>query len=145
WGADGRAHPTELETADAGLVVGALLDAPLLWRWDVSARFKVFLGGGVAFLPRLTFRTPDSRSPEDIRRIGAWFYRGLRWVYPSAQVRLSYVLQERLVFEFATRGYLPWFNAFDPEAPSFLDHAKLGVSMGMRIELRELAEDGSRP
>lgn len=136
WGADLRAHPTELETADAGLVIGALLDAPVLWRWEISDRFEALLGGGAALAIRATFRTADSGSAEDIRSIGTWFYQKLRWFYPGAQVRLSYRLQERFTFEFVIRGFLPLFNVLDPDAPSFFDHGMLHAAMGMRIKLR---------
>ena len=136
WGADLRAHPTELETSDAGLVIGAILDAPVFWRWDISERFQAFLGGGAALVIRATFRTSDTGSVQDVQSIGLWFYQKLRWFYPSAQIRLSYRLQERFTFELSTRAFLPLFNAIDPDAPSFLDHAMLNVSMGMRIKLR---------
>lgn len=136
WGADDRAHPTELETADAGFVVGAILDAPVLWRWEIADRFEAHLGAGGSLIIRATFRTADSGSVEDVRSIGAWFYQGLRWFYPNAQVRLSYRLQERFTFEFVLRGFLPLFNALDPDAPTFFDHAMLSAAMGMRIKLR---------
>ncbi len=135
WGLDDRAHPTELETADAGFVVGAILDAPVFWRWEISDRFDAHLGAGGSLVIRATFRTADSTAG-DVRSIGAWFYQGLRWFYPNAQVRLSYHLQERFTFEFVLRGFLPLFNAWDPDAPSFFDHAMLNAAMGMRIKFR---------
>lgn len=135
WGADLRAHPTELETADAGLVVGALLDVPVFWRWEISDRFEALLGGGGSLVLRAAFRTADSGSVEDIRSIGAWFYQGLRFFYPNAQVRLAYRLQERFTFEIVLRGFLPLFNAWDPDAPSFFDHAMLNAAMGLRVRL----------
>jgi hypothetical protein len=135
WGADNRAHPTELETADAGFVVGAILDAPVFWRWEIADRLNAHFGAGGSLVIRATFRTEGSAA-EDVRSIGAWFYQGLRWFYPNAQVRLSYSLQERFTFEFVLRGFLPLFNVLDPDAPSFFDHAMLNAAMGMRIRLR---------
>ncbi|NLJ46138.1 MAG: hypothetical protein GX430_06220 [Treponema sp.] len=131
WGADLRAHPTELETADAAFVLGAILDAPVLWRVNLSDRFDLLVGGGGALVLRAAFG-----SSGDVPSIGTWFYRGLRWFYPDAQVRLAYRLQEKFTFEFIVRGFLPLFNALDPDAPSFFDHAMLNAGMGMRIKLR---------
>lgn len=131
WGADLRAHPTELETADAAFVLGAILDAPVLWRLKISDRFDLLMGGGGSLVLRAAVG-----SSEDVRSVGAWFYQGLRWFYPDAQLRLSYRLQERFTFEFIIRGFLPLFNAWDPDAPSFLDQALLSAAMGMRIKLR---------
>lgn len=135
WGLDDRAHPTELETAEAAFVIGALLDAPVFWHWDISDRFQTMFGAGAAIVIRAAFRSSGASDSAEIQNIGRWFYQKLRWFYPSIQAHISYRLQERFTFELATRAFLPLFNVLDSEAPSFFDHSMINITMGMRIKL----------
>jgi len=134
--ADGRAHPTEIETAAAAFVLGAILDAPVLMHWDFNERLQGMFGLGGSIILRAAFPASDDSSTSDVQAIGGWFYQKLRWFYPNAQLRLYYKLQEKFTFEFMTRAFLPLFNVLDPEAPSFWDHSMINLTMGMRIKLR---------
>ena len=135
WGTDGRAHLVEGEYAESAFVLGALLDAPVFFRWSFAQNLEGMFGLGGAVVLRAAFLASGSDESTDVRSIGSWFYRKMRWIYPNAQFRLSYRLQEKFTFEFMTRGFLPLFNALDSEAPSFWDHAMLDITMGMRIKL----------
>jgi hypothetical protein len=136
WGTDDRAHLVEIEANESALVVGAILDAPVLWRYDFSPRFWCKLGLGGAVVVRAAFLASGSgASDSEVQDIGFWFYKKLRWFYPDAQVRIAYQLQEKFTFEFTARGFLPLFNVLDSEAPSFWDQGMIDITMGMRIKL----------
>ena len=136
WGSDERAHPTEMETAQAALVLGAILDAPVFYTWDFSESLQGMVGGGGAVILRAAFRASGSDSDTPVSEIGSWFYKKLRWFYPSTQFKLAYRLQEKFTFEFSARWFVPLFNVLDPEAPSFFDHSMIDLTLGMRIKLR---------
>ncbi|HUX13689.1 MAG TPA: hypothetical protein VMW87_11720 [Spirochaetia bacterium] len=130
--ASGKVVPTQIETANAVLMIGALLSAPVSYTWDLNSSLSISAGASPSFLfriPTLSYGTPDRSA------ITSYMYQSLRFFYPEVQGSLLYKFQKTFQFGIALRGLFPIFHLWDGESMPIWDQMMVSGTLFLRFLL----------
>lgn len=105
--AGGRAYPAEIENRTA-LVFSFLIDTPAVF-YARSGNSTFSFGLGLSLLARIGFLTDGVPASEadDVGRINSFFYSGLRFLYPSAQLAYDFALESGIKAGVILKARLP--------------------------------------
>ncbi len=128
----GKVVPTQIESANAVLMLNALVSLPFLLTWDVGSSLSISAG----ISPSLLFRIPTlSYGNPDRGAITSYMYQSLRFLYPEIQASLLYEFQKTFQFGITLRGLYPIFHFWDGESVPFWDQMLVSGVLFLRFVL----------
>ncbi|HUW40384.1 MAG TPA: hypothetical protein VMV90_05200 [Rectinemataceae bacterium] len=127
----GKAVPVDIGDRDA-FVVGAILDAPVFYTFDMRPPWKLSLGAGLAINARYGFIAVSGVSSSTVDAINGYFWSGGRFIMPSTLARAVYNLTRHIDFGFTALAYWPIFNLWAGTGLSFFDQGIFGGSLVVR-------------
>ncbi len=128
----GKVVPTQIETANAVLMIDALLSVPLTYTWNLNSSLSISAGAS----PSLLFRIPTlSYGNPDRGAITSYMYQSARFFYPEVQASLLYKFQKTFQFGIALRGLFPIFHLWDGEGMPFWDQMMISGILFLRFPL----------
>ncbi|MGO8693603.1 MAG: hypothetical protein ACLQMF_08005 [Rectinemataceae bacterium] len=128
---NGKAVAVDIGDREA-YVVGALLDAPVVYSFDLRPPWKVTAGAGLAINARYGFMAVSDASSSDVAAINSYFWSQGRFIMPSTQASVFYSLTRHLDFGFTALAYWPIFNLWAGTGLSFFDQGIFGGRLDLR-------------
>jgi len=127
-----KAVPTQIETANAVLILNALLSVPLTLTWTLDPQLQ--FSAGVS--PSMLFRIPTiGYGSPDRGAIISYLYGEGRFFYPEVQTSILYRMSDQLHAGFTLRALFPIFHLWDGEPVPFWDQMIFSGMLSLRFNL----------
>jgi len=128
----GKVVPTQIESADALLMLNVLISAPLTMTFPIADKLQLSAGVSPSVLlriPTIGYGSPDRAA------ITAYMYQSARFFYPEAQIGLNYLFTPRVQFGLMLRTLFPIFHFWDGEQVPFWDQMIASGTFFLRFTL----------
>jgi hypothetical protein len=132
-----RAVPATIEEAGGFFTANILIGAQAGVRFTLTKSLEIGGTAGADLLIRfpLEFENTGPASLAGREPAMAYFYGGLRFLYPETRLFLKWQVAQNLGLLFSLRALYPIFHIWDGEGLPFLDQLMIALTLGFAIRL----------